>query len=354
MRIGGRPAGLFLREAKSFLPASRTASSVDFKGAECRFSTRPSSSSSILPSIFSQGLLCRYHKRFYATTPPETIQLSVSFQRGLPYIVIPLPSRPESCQFTLRPISDTVGTFCAQLRREDRGIDHASIYSPDGTRISSSTSIEHLLQFGAFRLRVNDKIFDVAVREGNVEEPTDRVRELNDLKAIVARLHGVLNVDEYKLERERKLQERLEKAEQELQPLLDTKQQIERECEQHSERVLVGFFGAMGLQTGIFARLTWWDFSWDIMEPVTYFATFSTVIASFGYYLYTKQPFEYTLARYRIFTRQFYKRAAKHSFDIDKYNRLVDEVDELRRLLSCIRDPLHLHLPVSYLSKFEK
>lgn len=47
----------------------------------------------------------------------------------------------------------------------------------------------------------------------------------------------------------------------------------------------------MGLQTGIFARLTWYEYSWDIMEPVTYFATFSTVFATFGYYLMTNQVF---------------------------------------------------------------
>lgn len=35
----------------------------------------------------------------------------------------------------------------------------------------------------------------------------------------MAQLHGVLNVDEYKAERERRLQERLEKAEEELRPL---------------------------------------------------------------------------------------------------------------------------------------
>uniref|UniRef100_A0A914XB59 Calcium uniporter protein n=1 Tax=Plectus sambesii TaxID=2011161 RepID=A0A914XB59_9BILA len=46
---------------------------------------------------------------------------------------------------------------------------------------------------------------------------------------------------------------------------------------------------AMGAQMGVYARLTWWEYSWDIMEPVTYFTTYATVIGSFGYYLLTRQ-----------------------------------------------------------------
>ncbi|VDO86808.1 unnamed protein product [Heligmosomoides polygyrus] len=104
---------------------------------------------------------------------------------------------------------------------------------------------------------------------------------------------------------------------------------------------------------GLFARLTWWEYSWDIMEPVTYFATYATVVATFGYYLYTKQAFEYPTARERAFTKQFYRRAAKEGFDIEKYNVLVTEVEEVRKQLARIRDPLFQHLPVSHLSRLE-
>lgn len=45
------------------------------------------------------------------------------YQRGLPVITLPLPSRREKCRFTLRPVSSTVGNFIADVQREDRGID---------------------------------------------------------------------------------------------------------------------------------------------------------------------------------------------------------------------------------------
>ena len=47
--------------------------------------------------------------------------------------------------------------------------------------------------------------------------------------------------------------------------------------------------GMMSLQFGILARLTWWEYSWDIMEPVTYFVTYGTTMGMYAYYVCTKQ-----------------------------------------------------------------
>lgn len=47
--------------------------------------------------------------------------------------------------------------------------------------------------------------------------------------------------------------------------------------------------GLMSVQFGILARLTWWEYSWDIMEPVTYFVTYGTAMAAYAYYVLTKQ-----------------------------------------------------------------
>ena len=50
-----------------------------------------------------------------------------------------------------------------------------------------------------------------------------------------------------------------------------------------------GGLGYMGLQFGILARLTWWEYSWDIVEPITYFVTYAGLIAMYGYFVLTRQ-----------------------------------------------------------------
>ena len=70
------------------------------------------------------------------------------------------------------------------------------------------------------------------------------------------------------------------------------KQQIEQRAEKKTRALAWLGLGMMGLQFGVLARLTWWEYSWDIMEPVTYFVTYGTTMAMFAYYVCTKQVTE--------------------------------------------------------------
>ena len=65
--------------------------------------------------------------------------------------------------------------------------------------------------------------------------------------------------------------------------------ELEQRAHKRTTRLSWLGLGLMGLQFGILARLTWWEYSWDIMEPVTYFITYGTTIAMFAYYVVTKQ-----------------------------------------------------------------
>lgn len=56
-------------------------------------------------------------------------EVTVYYQRGLPVITVPLPSRKERCRFTLRPVTSTVADFLKDLHNEDKGIDRVVIQS---------------------------------------------------------------------------------------------------------------------------------------------------------------------------------------------------------------------------------
>ena len=58
--------------------------------------------------------------------------------------------------------------------------------------------------------------------------------------------------------------------------------------------------GLIGLsaQFVFFARLTWWDYAWDVVEPITYFVTVAeTVLAGYLWYVIYREEFTFMGAR---------------------------------------------------------
>lgn len=72
------------------------------------------------------------------------------------------------------------------------------------------------------------------------------------------------------------------------------KAQLSRSADFHSSRVVWTGMALLSVQGGALAWLTWWVYSWDVMEPVTYFITYATSIGAFAYYVLTKQASQKT------------------------------------------------------------
>lgn len=92
----------------------------------------------------------------------STDNVAVAFKSGFPVISVPLPSRRERCEFTLRPLSHTVKDFLKDILEEDKGIERAMVYNEDGSRISGSTGVDVLLQSN-FKLVLNEDSYLVSV-----------------------------------------------------------------------------------------------------------------------------------------------------------------------------------------------
>eukprot|EP00106_Octopus_bimaculoides_P005865 XP_014773307.1 PREDICTED: uncharacterized protein LOC106871399 [Octopus bimaculoides] len=65
----------------------------------------------------------------YCTRIINRNDASLRYRDGLPVFSVPLPSRQETCEFVLKPISHTVGDFFNFMKEEDHGIDNISIYT---------------------------------------------------------------------------------------------------------------------------------------------------------------------------------------------------------------------------------
>lgn len=256
-----------------------------------------------------------------------------------------MPSRKEKCLFFLQPMLMSVGDLIADLQREDPGTT-TSIFSKDGEPVSSTTLIDALLDKD-FQLVINDAVYTVCAPEKVTTG--EQAMELKDMKHVVHLLHTALHLPEHHLLTERRLLERLDVLKQKLSPLEKMKAQLSNTAGFHSSRVIWTGMALLSVQGGALAWLTWWVYSWDVIEPVTYFITYATSIGVFSYFVLTKQDYLYPDVKDRQFLRYFYKAAGKNKFNVEKYNELKDEMAEVEDHLRRLRYPTEFQLPLEQL-----
>ncbi|XP_029950407.1 calcium uniporter protein, mitochondrial-like [Salarias fasciatus] len=282
-------------------------------------------------------------RALFCTAPAPSSGVSLKYKYGRLVLEVPLPSRNEQCLFFLRPMLMTVGDLIADLQREDPGA-MASVLSRDGERVANTTLIDALLDKD-FQLVINTTVYDVQSPE-KMSTSSEHAQDLEDMKHVVHLLHTALHLPEHQLLKERELLEKLDNLKQELSPLEKMKAQLSRTAEFHSSRALWTGMAVLSVQGGALAWLTWWVYSWDVMEPVTYFITYGTSMGVFAYYILTKQDYVYPDAKDRQFLRYFYKGASQKNFNVAKYNELKDQLAQVEEDLHRLRYPTQLQLPV--------
>ncbi|KAI4879546.1 hypothetical protein NFI96_028569 [Prochilodus magdalenae] len=214
----------------------------------------------------------------------------------------------------------------------------------DGVRVASGTPMDTLLNKD-FQLHINAVVYNVHSVQ---TEPltSERVSNIEDLKNAVHMLHTAVHLPEHHLMKEKELKQKLDILKQELMPLEEMKSRLDLRAERRSSSVLWAGLALLSVQGGALAWLTWWVYSWDVMEPVTYFITYSTSIGIYAYYVLTKQDYVYPDAKDRQFLHYFYKGARRQQFNVRKYNRLKDELSLVEEDLRRLRNPNQLRLPV--------
>ncbi|XP_032256883.1 calcium uniporter regulatory subunit MCUb, mitochondrial isoform X3 [Phoca vitulina] len=248
------------------------------------------------------GNLKYYPSHLYSTVVPPD-EITVNYRHGLPLITLTLPSRKERCQFVVKPMSSTVGSFLQDLQNEDKGVKTAAIFTAE------KLSMEH-------------------------------ATEMDNVKSLVHRLFTVLHLEEFQKKREHHLLERIDHLKGQLQPLEQIKAGIETRSEAKTSGLLWTGLALLSVQGGALAWLTWWVYSWDIMEPVTYFITFTNSMVFFAYFIVTRQDYTYSAVKSRQFLHFFHKKSKKQHFDVVQYNKLKEDLAKATESLRQVRHSL--------------
>ncbi|XP_047124657.1 calcium uniporter protein, mitochondrial isoform X1 [Hydra vulgaris] len=262
---------------------------------------------------------------------------SCIYRNGFAVFTLPLPSRQENCQFSLRPVSQNVKDLVSFIQEEDKGVDRVVVYSMDGTRIANATPIDMLIQQN-FKIKINDKLFDIVPPKPE-NFPIVPTETLSNVKSLVSQLYTDLTIQDYKERREKTINECIESLKHELNPLEEQKAIIDAKAARKTEFLVWCGLGYMALQFGFLARLTWWEYSWDIMEPVTYFVTFGSSMIFYAYFVLTKQECTYPDARNRSHLLSFYRESKKFNFDTNAYNLKKKQIDQLEYELKLLQSP---------------
>jgi hypothetical protein len=86
--------------------------------------------------------------------------------------------------------------------------------------------------------------------------------------------------------------------------------------------VISGGLGLWSAQFVALARLTWWEYSWDVMEPVTYFLGVSNAIIWAFVYLVVRSENSLSDLRGWLHSRRYNKLVAKEGLDLNELAKL--------------------------------
>jgi calcium uniporter protein, mitochondrial len=142
-------------------------------------------------------------------------------------------------------------------------------------------------------------------------------------------------------------QAKIKEYQTELDSLQVTMNQIVQKSERSANFKVWGLAAAMFTQVSLVARLTWWELSWDIMEPVTYILTYSTSILTILYFGATRRDYTYETFWERLAHKKRDKLIRRSGFDLPRYEHLKSEIkklnDEISQLTGVYGLPPHVN-----------
>ena len=117
----------------------------------------------------------------------------------------------------------------------------------------------------------------------------------------------------------------LARVQEEIRGLDAEKLKYDKIAYKHANKMMYALFAYLLVQFGVLADMVWIDFNWDIMEPITYFVTLTTVIGGFSFFIRSKSDYTYPALAQRIANSKLRKLYIANRFNYQAWSSLDQE-----------------------------
>jgi len=129
----------------------------------------------------------------------------------------------------------------------------------------------------------------------------------------------------------RNLQAEAAHLDNQIEPMYEKLVDLEKSSNDTTDISLLAFLSVWTMSTVSIGRLTWWEFSWDIMEPVAWATQAGAMLFWGWYYFITRNENSMSDLQNRIKNKKLVAKLQKNNFEVEKYNQLIQrrkEVDD--------------------------
>eukprot|EP01147_Barroeca_monosierra_P008130 gene8130-778_t len=295
----------------------------------------------IKPSYKACLCLAPFTRPKTTTTRGDDLAININEHTEALQLKIPLPTKGNTI-FSVFP-GMRVKSLIRDVKAEDPCVSTVRFYDHTGNGIAASTFLNDLGS-SKVNIEVNDRLYTA-----NFPDTSAPTSEHTHINSVVERLSDIMqdklvcdtsnrtvsgdasltSLQDKEEERQRNSAEIL-RIQEELRPMEDLRKECEIRSAQHARRFAWLGLTFLGVQFGFLARLTWWEYSWDLMEPVTYFVTIGTELVLFSYFVITQTAFSPIQFRQRAEIKNFYRLAKRRGMEVSHYNQLKERLKILR------------------------
>ena len=90
----------------------------------------------------------------------------------------------------------------------------------------------------------------------------------------------------------------------------------------------------------MFIRFTYVEFSWDVMEPISYFVGLANVIMGYIYFMFTQRDFSFGTWQSQMMQNAMDRQLKTGKFDVEKYEQMAKVTAKVHGSVIRARDTL--------------